>query len=88
MRRRVRFHPTVRALALTTLLALPAFSLAAADTAKADANRKKPLQRCDQLKDDAQLQCLQKARERVVEERRKREARDAPKSGKDGERPK
>ncbi|HYC48487.1 MAG TPA: hypothetical protein VED01_23690 [Burkholderiales bacterium] len=49
-----------------------------ADVAKADQDRKKPLQRCDQLKDKAQLECLEKARERIVEAREKREA-----SGKD-----
>jgi hypothetical protein len=46
-----------------------------AETAKADENRKKPLQRCDELKDKAQLDCLQKARERIVEARSKREAK-------------
>ena len=45
------------------------------EVAKADENRKKPLQRCDELKDKAQLDCLQKARERVVEARTKREAK-------------
>lgn len=45
-----------------------------ADVAKADAARKKPLQRCDELADKAQLECLQKARERIVEARQKREA--------------
>jgi hypothetical protein len=45
-----------------------------AETAKADENRKKPLQRCDQLTDKAQHECLQKARQRVVEARQKREA--------------
>jgi hypothetical protein len=45
------------------------------EVAKAEENRKKPLQRCDQLKDKAQLECLQKARERVVEARAKREAK-------------
>ena len=44
------------------------------DTAKAEQNRKKPLQRCDELADKAQLECLQKAREHVLEARRKREA--------------
>ena len=46
---------------------------AAGETAKADAARKKPLQRCDQLNDQAELDCLQKARERIVEARKKRE---------------
>ena len=44
------------------------------EVAKADAQRKKPLQRCDQLKGDAELECLKKARERVVEARKKRES--------------
>ena len=47
---------------------------AAADTAQAEAARKKPLQRCDELKDKAEIECLQKARERIVEARKKREA--------------
>lgn len=47
---------------------------ASAETAKADENRKKPLQRCDELADQAQLACLRKARERIVESRSKREA--------------
>ena len=46
---------------------------AASETAKADAARKKPLQRCDQMSDKAELDCLQKARERIVEARKKRE---------------
>ena len=45
-----------------------------ADVAKAETARKKPLQRCDELADKAQLECLQKARERIVEARQKREA--------------
>ena len=45
-----------------------------AETAKADENRKKPLQRCDELADKAQHDCLQKARQRIVEARKKREA--------------
>jgi hypothetical protein len=44
-----------------------------AETAKADENRKKPLQRCDELADKAQQDCLQKARQRIVEARKKRE---------------
>ena len=47
---------------------------ATGEVAEADAARKKPLQRCDQLKDKAELECLQKARERVVEARKKRES--------------
>ena len=49
------------------------------ETAKADENRKKPLQRCDELKDQAQLDCLKKARERIVEARAKRESKAANK---------
>jgi hypothetical protein len=45
-----------------------------AETAKADENRKKPLQRCDQLAEKAQQDCLEKARQRIVEARKKREA--------------
>jgi hypothetical protein len=51
--------------------------------AKAEQNRKKPLQRCDELADKAQLDCLQKARQSVVEARKKREAS----SGKGGAAP-
>jgi FtsZ-interacting cell division protein ZipA len=46
---------------------------AASETAKADAARKKPLQRCDQMTDQAELDCLKKARERIVADRKKRE---------------
>ena len=46
---------------------------AKSENATADENRKKPLQRCDQLADKAQLDCLNKARENIVEARRKRE---------------
>jgi hypothetical protein len=45
------------------------------EVAKADENRKKPLQRCDELKDKAQLDCLQKARARIVEARNQREGK-------------
>ena len=62
--------PLVFALALVSHEA--AFA-AASETAKADAARKKPLQRCDQMNDQAELDCLQKARERIVEARKKRE---------------
>ena len=48
-------------------------SVAAEDTERAQKNRRKPLQRCDELKGDAELECLKKARERVVEARMKRE---------------
>ena len=71
---RVRCYLNGSVIALSLALLAPALSFAAADTAKAEENRKKPLQRCGELKDDAQLQCLQKARERVVEARKKREA--------------
>src|SRR5688572_12735652 len=47
-------------------------SVAAEDPEKAQKNRRKPLQRCDELKGDAELECLKKARERVVEARKKR----------------
>ena len=46
---------------------------AKSEIAKADENRKKPLQRCDELAEKAQLDCLRKARERIVEARQKRE---------------
>jgi hypothetical protein len=52
----------------------PASKPAKSETAKADENRKKPLQRCDELADKAQLECLRKAREKIAELRRKREA--------------
>jgi hypothetical protein len=60
-------------LALAFTLCSPAAVVAATDTESAQKNRRKPLQRCDQLKGDAELECLQKARERVVEARKKRE---------------
>ena len=47
------------------------------ERAQAEENRRKPLQRCDQLAEKAQVDCLQKARERIVEARRKREAAPA-----------
>lgn len=63
------------AAALTIVLAIQhAVFAASTEVAKAHENRKKPLQRCDQLADKAQMECLQKARERVVEARNKREA--------------
>jgi hypothetical protein len=60
------------------------------DVAKADENRRKPLQRCDELADKAQLECLKKARERIVEARKKREAagEKAPASAARGVEPK
>ena len=47
---------------------------AAGEAAQADAARKKPLQRCDQLNDKAEVECLKKARERIVEARKQRES--------------
>lgn len=74
--------------ALTSLaffISAPAFAATAegksAQAAQAAKARSKPLQRCDQLKDKAELECLHKARERIIEARRKREA-----SGKGDER--
>jgi hypothetical protein len=51
---------------------------AAADAKEAKVEREKPLQRCDQLADKAQLDCLARARERVLEARKKREQKNAP----------
>jgi hypothetical protein len=63
------------AVAALVLASLPtAVTAASGEVAKAEAQRKKPLQRCDQLKGDAELECLKKARERVVEARKKRES--------------
>ena len=69
-------------LAIFVLILIGAHGAAAAATAepkageiaRADKARNKPLQRCDQLGDKAELDCLHKARERIVEARRKREA--------------
>jgi hypothetical protein len=64
-------------LAAAALIAVYLSSMAHAATneaAEAETARKKPLQRCDQLKDKAELECLQKARERIVEARKKRES--------------
>ena len=47
---------------------------AAADKQEAQKAREKPLQRCDELADKAQMECLKKARERVLESRKKRES--------------
>ena len=64
----------VRAVLLSALL-LPVLGQAATgEVAKAETERKKPLQRCDQMKGDAELECLKKARENVVEARKKRES--------------
>lgn len=46
---------------------------AAGDAAQADAARKKPLQRCDELGDRAEIECLKKARESIVDARKQRE---------------
>ena len=65
---------TLRASIVSGLaMALLAAAAAAGETANAEANRKKPLQRCDQLNDKAEIDCLQKARERIVQARQKRE---------------
>lgn len=70
---------TLAALALTAVCTSTTALAATADNAPSDAAqaakaRNKPLQRCDQLSGKAQLDCLEKARERIVEARRKREA--------------
>ena len=62
------------AIAATADTAKPAEPAKAVDKAKAAENRKKPLQRCDELADKAQTDCLQKARQHIVEARKKREA--------------
>jgi hypothetical protein len=74
----LRLHPI---LAAVLLAALNAHALAAEESPKAQ--RSKPLQRCDELKDKAQLDCLEKARERIVEARKKRETAAESKSGKE-----
>jgi hypothetical protein len=68
---RYRLYSGILAVVLT--LCVPSALAAAADAEKAEKNRRKPLQRCDQMKGDAELECLQKARERVVDTRKKRE---------------
>jgi hypothetical protein len=68
------------AVLLTGLVASGTIYGAAGETAKADAARKKPLQRCDQLSDKAEIECLHKARQRVVEARKKREGAAAQRS--------
>ena len=70
---------TLAVLTLTALCtSIPAPAAAAdkapSNSAQAAKARSKPLQRCDQLSGKAELDCLQKARERIVEARRKREA--------------
>ncbi len=64
---------TPKATILAVLLGLTPALAQAGEVSEADANRKKPLQRCDQLSDKAEIECLKKARERIVEARRKRE---------------
>jgi hypothetical protein len=76
----VAFAPNMRwfvhavLLVFALMLGAPSALAAAAEADKAEKNRRKPLQRCDQLKGDAELECLKKARERVVEARQKRES--------------
>lgn len=65
---------TVAPAFVTLLLAFTAVFAHGAEIAEADAARKTPLQRCDQLSDKAEIECLQKARERILDARRKREA--------------
>ena len=50
------------------------YAHSATEVAEADAQRKKPLQRCDQLSEQAEFDCLHKARERIVEGRQRRQA--------------
>ena len=64
---------TVASVTTALLLAAASAFTHGAEVADADAARKKPLQRCDQLSDKAEVECLQKARERIVDARRKRE---------------
>ena len=61
------------AAALAVWFALAPAMAVAGEVANADAARKKPLQRCDQLSEKAEIACLQKAREGIVEARAKRE---------------
>ena len=69
---------------LLTAAAAAAFSLAnpalpaAADSKEAKVEREKPLQRCDQLADKAQFDCLAKARDSVAQARKKREEKTVP----------
>jgi hypothetical protein len=60
--------------AVLTLVSSGVVHAADPDVGQAEAQRKKPLQRCDQLKGDAELDCLKKAREKIVEARKKRES--------------
>ena len=52
------------------------------NVAEAERNRKKPLQRCDQLSGKAQLDCLEQARERIVEARAKRQGSEKERAAK------
>lgn len=68
--------------ALAVLCTSPC-AAAATSTASPEANRRKPLQRCDQLKGQPEIECLNKARERVIEARQKREGQAS--AGADGD---
>ena len=59
----------------TLVFAAAADKNAAADKKEAQVARDKPLLRCDHLTDKAQIDCLTKARERVLEARQKRESK-------------
>ncbi len=61
-------------LAVLALVSSSVVQAADPDVGEAQAQRKKPLQRCDQMKGDAELDCLKKAREHIVEARKKRES--------------
>ena len=69
---RVNWKLTIGVIALLCGISSQALG-AAADKKEAEKAREKPLQRCDELADKAQLECLQKARERVLDARKKRE---------------
>jgi hypothetical protein len=73
---RVRLSIPLCAAVTAVLLCASATAFAGTDASSAEANRKKPLQRCDQLKDKAELECLNKARERVVDARKKRQSEE------------
>lgn len=70
--------PTLATFALALCISAPALGAtdekAPSNAAQAAKARNKPLQRCDHLSGKAELDCLHKARERIVEARRKREA--------------
>jgi hypothetical protein len=68
-----RVFKTSSIVTLAVLATLASGFAAAGEVADADAARKKPLQRCDQLSDKAEIACLQKAREGIVAARKKRE---------------